>query len=100
MTIEADMTIGEIKSNLKDLEDQRAIPNTSEQPLKEGIREIIPNLVEGVIPDQIIVPDNMEIQDHIEMAVGLEANLEIEAEVPAMGQELERNRQRSQRANL
>ena len=98
MRIEADMTIGEIKSNLKDLEDQRAIPNTSEQPLKEGIREIIPNLVEGVIPG-LIIPDNMGIQDHIEMAVGLEANPEIEAEVPAMGQELERNRQRSQRVN-
>ena len=50
MTIEADMTMGETKSNLKDSDDQRAILNASEQPLKEGIREIIPNLIEGVIP--------------------------------------------------
>ena len=97
--IEVDMTIGETKSNLKDSEDQRAIRDTSEQPLKEGIREIIPNLGEGVIPDQIIVPDNMEIQDHIEMAADLEANREIEAEALALGQGIERNRQRSQRVN-
>ena len=31
----------------------------------------------------------MDLQDHIEMAVGLVANLEVEAEVSAMEQELE-----------
>ena len=94
------MTIGRTKSNPKDSEDRRAIQDSSGQPLEEDIFEIIPNLVEEVLPDQIIVPDNMEIQDHIEMAVGLEANLEIEAEAQEMEQEPERSRQRSQRANL
>ena len=98
MTTEVDTTIGEIKSNLKDSEDQRAIRNTLGQPPKEDIKEIIPNLVEEVLPDQIIVPDNMVIQDHIEMAADLEANRGIEAEALEMAQGIERNRQRSQRA--
>ena len=97
MTTEVDTIIGEIKSNLKDSEDQRAIRNTSEQPLKEDIREIIPNLVEGVIPDQITVPDNMAIQDHIEMAADLEANQRIEAELLAPVLEIEKNRPRNQK---
>ena len=97
MTIEVDTIIGEIKSNLKDSEDQRAIQNSSGQPPKEDIKEIIPNLVEEVLPDQIIVPDNMAILDHIEMAADLEANQEIEAEALAPALEIERNRQRNQR---
>ena len=86
------MTIGEIKSKLRDLEDRRAIPNTSEQHRKEDTKEITPSLAEGVVPDQII-------RDHIGIAVDLEANREIEAEAQETEQESERSRQRSQKAS-
>ena len=92
------MTIGKTKSNPKDSEDRRAIRDSSGQPLEEDIFEIIPNLVEGVLPDQTIVPDSMVTRDHIEMAANSEVNRRIEAEAPEMAQGIERNRQRSQKA--
>ena len=91
------MTIGRIKSNLKDSEDRRAIRDSSGQPPEEDIFEIIPNLVEGVLPDQMTVPDNMVTRDHIEMAADSEANRRIEAKALEMAQGIERNRQKSQR---
>ena len=91
------MTIGEIKSNLKDSDDQRATRNSSGQPQKVNTKGTIPNLVEEAVPDHIIVPDNMVVPDHIEMGADLEANQEIEAGALALAPEIEKSRQRDQR---
>ena len=83
---------GEIKSDLKDSDDRKAILNSSGQLPKVETKGIIPDLVEEVTPD------------HIEMVVDLEAEAEasplhkrIEAPTLALAPEIEKSRQKDQR---
>ena len=89
--------IGEIKYNPKDSRGPRVILDTSGLPRKEDIYVILPSLAEEVLPDQTRVPDNMVTQDHIEMAAELEAYRGIEAKALEVAQEIERDRQKSQK---
>ena len=89
------MTIGEVKSNPKDSRGPRVTLDTSGRPRKEDTYVILPGLAEEVLPDQTRVPDNTVTQDHIEMAAELEAYRGIEA--PEVAQEIERDRQKSQK---
>ena len=83
---------GERRSDLKDSDDRKAIPNSSGQLPKVDTTGIIPNLEEEVTPD------------HTEIAVDLEAEAEasplhkrIEAPTLALAPEIEKSRQKDQR---
>ena len=85
--IGVDTITGERRSNLKDSDDQRAIPDSSGRLPEEDTKGIIPDLVEGATPA------------HIEMVVDLEAEAEAsplhrktEAPILALAPKIEKNR--------
>ena len=82
------MIIGKI--NPMDSRDPRADPDITGQHREEGTYVILPGSAEEVLPDQTV------IRDHIAMEVGLEACQK--AKTLKIAQEIERNRQKGQKA--